>query len=343
MNAPAARFLSPSEAARQLGISAKALRLYEERGLIAPTRSPAGWRAYGAAEMARGAEIVALRGLGLSINEVARILSGDAAVLDRVLAAHQAALEAGIRQSGDSIARVRRLRADLARGKMPATHDLIGAVRTRPGIGVAFDLPWPWGGERFELHDIKLLNYIVGPLGSGKTRLAQRLAEVLPGASFVGLDRTAGGGAAVRARLDADPAHKARVEASLAVLLADGAVDSVALTTLLAALEADGDTILVIDMLEQGLDAASQEAVIAHLRRRGPAARPLFFLTRSNAILDLDAVGDDEAIILCPANHSVPISVTPVPGAAGYEAVATCLASPAVRARIEGMVAWRPS
>ncbi|WP_420969300.1 MerR family transcriptional regulator [Bradyrhizobium sp. B120] len=343
MNAPAARFLSPSEAARQLGISAKALRLYEERGLIAPGRTPAGWRAYGAAEMARGAEIVALRALGLSIHEVARILSGDAVILDRVLAAHEATLEASIRQSGDSIARVRRLRADLGRGKMPATCDLIGAVRARPAIGVAFDLPWPWGGERFELRDIKLLNYIVGPLGSGKTRLAQRLADVLPDASFVGLDRTADGGAAVRARLDADPAHKARVDASLAALLADGAVDSAALTTLLAALEADGDTILVIDMLEQGLDAASQEAVIAHLRRRGPEARPLFFLTRSNAILDLDAVGDDEAIILCPANHSVPICVTPVPGAMGYEAVATCLASPEVRARTEGMVAWRPS
>ncbi|MCC8957143.1 MerR family transcriptional regulator [Bradyrhizobium sp. Pear77] len=343
MNAPAARFLSPSEAARQLGISAKALRLYEERGLIAPGRTPAGWRAYGAAEMARGAEIVALRALGLSINEVARILSGDAVILGRVLAAHEASLEANIRQCGDSIARVRRLRTDLDRGKMPATCDLIGAVRARPAIGVAFDLPWPWGGERFELRDIKLLNYIVGPLGSGKTRLAQRLAEVLPGARFVGLDRTADGGASVRARLDADPAHKARAEASLAVLLADGAVDSAALTALLAALEADGDAILVIDMLEQGLDAASQEAVIAHLRRRGPEARPLFFLTRSSAILDLDAIGDDEAIILCPANHSVPICVTPVPGAPGYEAVATCLASPEVRARTEGMVAWRPS
>jgi len=343
MNAPAARFLSPSEAARQLGISAKALRLYEERGLIAPGRTPAGWRAYGATEMARGAEIVALRALGLSINAVARILSGDAVILDRVLAAHEATLEAHIRQSGDSIARVRRLRADLGRGKMPATCDLIGAVRVRPAIGVAFDLPWPWGGERFELRDIKLLNYIVGPLGSGKTRLAQRLAEVLPDAGFVGLDRAADGGAAVRARLDADPAHKARVEASLAALLADGAMDSAALTALLAALEASGDAILVIDMLEQGLDAASQEAVIAHLRRRGPEARPLFFLTRSNAILDLDAVGDDEAIILCPANHSRPICVTPVPGAPGYEAVATCLASPEVRARTEGMVAWRPS
>ncbi|MCP3414056.1 DNA-binding transcriptional MerR regulator [Bradyrhizobium sp. USDA 4524] len=343
MNAAAARFLSPSEAARQLGISAKALRLYEERGLIAPGRTPAGWRAYGPAEMARGAEIVELRALGLSIGEVARILNGDAVILGRVLAAHEAMLEARIRQCGDSIAKLRRLRADLGGGRMPATGDIIGAVRTRPAIGVAFDLPWPWGGERFELRDIKRLNYIVGPLGSGKTRLAQRLAEAVPGASFVGLDRAADGGAAVRARLDADPAHDARVAASLATLLADGAVDSPALTALLAALEAGDDAILVIDMLEQGLDAASQEAVIAHLRRRGPEARPLFFLTRSNAILDLDAVGDDEAIILCPANHSRPICVTPVPGAAGYEAVATCLASPEVRARTEGTIAWRPS
>ncbi|MCP1967503.1 MerR family transcriptional regulator [Bradyrhizobium elkanii] len=343
MNAAAARFLSPSEAARQLGISAKALRLYEERGLIAPGRTPAGWRACGPAEMARGAEIVALRALGLGVGEVARILNGDAVVLGRVLAAHEATLEARIRQCGDSIAKLRRLRADLGGGKMPATGDIIGAVRTRPAIGVAFDLPWPWGGERFELRDIKRLNYIVGPLGSGKTRLAQRLAEALPGASFVGLDRAADGGAAVRARLDADPAHKTRVTASLATLLADGAVDSPALTALLAALEAGDDAILVIDMLEQGLDAASQEAIIAHLRRRGPEARPLFFLTRSNAILDLDAVGDDEAIILCPANHSRPICVTPVPGAAGYEAVATCLASPEVRARTEGTIAWRPS
>jgi hypothetical protein len=65
-------------------------------------------------------------------------------------------------------------------------------------------------------------------------------------------------------------------------------------------------------------------------------------MTRSSAILDLGAVGADEAIILCPANHSPPSSVAPYPGAPGYEAVATCLASPQVRARTEGMIAWRP-
>ena len=74
-----------------------------------------------------------------------------------------------------------------------------------------------------------------------------------------------------------------------------------------------------------------------------PDARPLFFLTRSNAILDLDAVGPDEAIIFCPANHSPPTIVAPYPGAPGYEAVATCLASPEVRARTNGVIAWRPN
>jgi len=116
----------------------------------------------------------------------------------------------------------------------------------------------------------------------------------------------------------------------------------VALTALLAGLEADGPAVLVIDMVEQGLDGATQEALIAHLRRRRPGGRPLFLLTRSSSILDLEAVGADEAIILCPANHSPPTLVAVRPGAPGYEAVDTCLASPEVRARTEGGIAWRP-
>ena len=153
---------------------------------------------------------------------------------------------------------------------------------------------------------------------------------------------SADGGAAARARLDADPALRSRVDRTLAWLVEDGAAVSDALIALLAGLEAEGPAILVVDMIEQGLDHATQEAVIAHLRRRGPGARPLFLLTRSSAILDLAAVGADEAIILCPANHSPPTLVAPYPGAPGYEAVATCLASPEVRARTEGVIAWRP-
>ena len=128
----------------------------------------------------------------------------------------------------------------------------------------------------------------------------------------------------------------------LAWLIEDGCTVSDALIALLAGLESEGPSILVIDMLEEGLDRATQEALIANLRRRGPGARPLFFLTRSSAILDLDCVGANEAIIFCPANHGVPLHVAPRSGTPGYEALASCLAPPEVRARTAGVVAWRP-
>ncbi len=341
MNA-SAQFLNPSEAARRLGVSAKALRLYEQRGLIAPGRTAAGWRAYGPDEMARVAEIAALRELGLSLAEVARVLEGDAASLEPALAAHQAALEGRVHQLVDAAEKVRRLRADLTGGRAPAPSELARLLRPDSGFTVAFDLPWPWGGERFELQDIRALNYIIGPLGCGKTRLAMRIAETLPGAVFLGLDRLADGGAAARAQLAGDPALKSRVDRTLAWLVEDGATISEALVCLLAGLEVLAPAVLVVDMLEQRLDKATQEALIARLRRRGPGYGPLFFLTRSSSILDLDAVGNDESIILCPANHSPPTMVRPYPGFPGFEAAATCLASPEVRARTEGVIACRP-
>lgn len=339
---PSAQFLNPCEAAKRLSVSAKALRLYEQRGLIAPMRTAAGWRTYGPEEMARATEIASLRTLGLSLAQVARVLTGDAQGLEPALAAHQATLEGRVRQLADTVEKVRRLRHDLAGGKAPAAGELARLLQPACEVGVAFDLPWPWGGERFELHDIRPLNYIVGPLGSGKTRLAKCLAEALPDAAYLGLERLADGGAAARARLHADPALKSRIDQALTWLVEDGGAVSEALVALLAGLEAFEPAILVVDMLEQGLDKATQEALIAYLRRRRRHRRPLFVLTRSNAILDLDAVGADEAIILCPANHSPPTWVAPYRGTPGYEAVATCLASPEVRARTEGVIAWRP-
>ena len=337
-----AQFLNPSAAAQRLGVSAKALRLYEQRGLVSPRRTAAGWRAYGPDEIARVAEIIALRALGFSIAQIARVLGDDPLGLEPALAAHEATLEGRIRQLAGAVAKVRDIRAGLAHGKSPTAGELVRLLRPAAELSIAFDLPWPWGGERFELHDVRPLNYVTGPLGSGKTRLAKRLAETLPDAAFLGLDRLEQSGAAAQAQLDVDPALKSRVDQILAWLIDDGAVVSEALTVLLVGLEADGASIIVVDMVEQGLDQATQEALIAHLRRRGPGARPLFLLTRSCAILDLAAIGADEAIIFCPANHSPPTRVVPYPGTPGFEAVATCLASPEVRARTAGMIAWRP-
>lgn len=337
-----AQFLSPSEAAKRLGVSAKALRLYEERGLVAPVRTEAGWRTYGPREMGRVAEVVALRALGLSLAQISRVLDGDPRGLEPALAVHQVALEDRIRQIAGAVERVRGLRADLAKGRAPGAADLTSLLGSSGGASVVFNLPWPWGGEPFELNDIRALNFIVGPLGSGKTRLARSIAEALPGAAFLELDRLADGGAAARAQIDADPALRSRIDRAIAWLIEDGAVVSDALLALLVGLEAEGPAWLVVDVVEQGLEQAAQEALMAYLRSRASEARPFFLLTRSSAILDLAAVGADEAIILCPANHSPPTRVAPYPGAPGYEAVATCLASPDVRARSAAVVPWRP-
>jgi DNA-binding transcriptional MerR regulator len=335
-------FLNASEAAKRLGVSVKALRLYEQRGLVAPIRSAAGWRAYGPAEMAHAGEIAALRALGFSLVQVARVLKGDSQGLEPALAGHQAMLETRLGQVAEMVEKIRGLRRDLAQGRAPTIAELARLAAPAAGCSVAFDLPWPWGGERFELRDIKPLTWITGPLGSGKTRLAERLAATLPDAAFLGLERLAETGAAARARLDSDPALEARVDRTLAWLVEDGATRSDALVALLAGLESDAPAQLVIDVIEQGLDHATQEALAAHLHRRGPSARPLFMLTRSSAMLDLAAATADEVIILCPANHSPPSLVAPYFGAPGYEAVATCLATPEVRARTEGVIAWRP-
>jgi len=336
-----AQFLNPSEAARRVGVSVKALRIYEQHGLITPLRTASGWRTYGPSEMDRATEVATLRTLGLSLAQVGRVLKGDPQSVPPALAVHQAMLEDQVRELTDKIEKVRCMRADLDRGHAPAFEELARVMRPASKAAIAFDLPWPWGGERFELHDIRPLNFIVGPLFSGKTRLAHAIADSLPHCAFIGLERLANEGADVQEQIKADPALRARVDEALTWLVEDGASATTALVALVAALESGDPKALVIDMIEQGLDHVAQEALIAHLRRRGPKAQPLFLLTRSCVILDLAAVGPNETIILCPANHNPPSVVAPYLGAPGYEAVATCLASPEVRARTEGVVAMR--
>nr|WP_255599561.1 MerR family transcriptional regulator [Afifella sp. IM 167] len=319
-----------AEAARHLGVSVKALRLYEARGLILQGRTGAGWRSYGPAEMARLEKIVGLRKLGFGLSAIAALLEAGPEKTGPALAAQEEALEAQRREIGRTIGAVRRLRTKAA----PNAPQAKG--------GVSFSLPWPWGGEPFFLDEIRPLTFIVGPLGSGKTRLAMRLAEAIAGATFVGLGRLAEDGTAVRKRLSADAALAMRVERRCAELATTGARSSAALTALLAALEEEGPAAFVVDMVEQGLDAASQRALISHLRARKAGARPLFLMTRSSAILDLAETPPDERTVFCPANHSPPILVAPIPGTPGYEALESCLASPSVRARTEGVVAIRP-
>jgi DNA-binding transcriptional MerR regulator len=80
--------------AARLGVSAKALRVYEREGLISPGRTEAGWRVYGPAQAARLHQIMALRGLGLSLKRIKALLVDDQASLADILALQRDSLAA---------------------------------------------------------------------------------------------------------------------------------------------------------------------------------------------------------------------------------------------------------
>ncbi len=302
--------LGPAEAAARLGVSAKALRLYERRGLVAPLRTSAGWRVYGPDQLIAAARVAALRSLGLTLSQAGRVLAGDLRDLTPVLAAHETELHRRIGELSEAARRTLALRRRLAEGEAVALDEVLelaaGAPRKRRtagrGASLALDLPWPWAGERLVIQSLAPLTWLTGPLGSGKTRLAMALAEAAPGGRFLGLERTP---AELHAALD----------------------------------EGGAAGLLVVDLVEEDMAAEAQVALARRLRARGPDARPLVLMTRSTAMLDLDLVGPDEAILYCPASHAPPIFASPRPGAPGHEALRLCLAPPEVRARSQGMTA----
>ncbi|HEY8950856.1 MAG TPA: MerR family transcriptional regulator [Rhizomicrobium sp.] len=116
--------LSPSEAARRLGVSVKALRVYEQRGLVKPLRSQADWRAYGPEEMARLHQILALKALGLPLARIGELLEGRASTLESVLAIQEQALKDEGDRLEHALVLIRTARSRLAAGESLSIDDL---------------------------------------------------------------------------------------------------------------------------------------------------------------------------------------------------------------------------
>lgn len=120
------------ELARRSGVSAKALRLYEARGLLRPDgHTPSGYRWYGTTAARQLQRIVLLRGAGFTLAEIGRLLATgvdlNVEVLDRRIAAAQAQLDA----QTQALATLRRLRAHLH--QTPSLDELLEHIHmSRP-------------------------------------------------------------------------------------------------------------------------------------------------------------------------------------------------------------------
>jgi len=78
--------------AKLTGVTPKALYLYERRGLIEPRRTRAGYRRYTMRELQQLSRVLALKTLGLSLQEITRLRPAGSQLAD-ILARRRAALE----------------------------------------------------------------------------------------------------------------------------------------------------------------------------------------------------------------------------------------------------------
>ena len=115
--------LSPTETARRFGVSIKALRLYEQRGLLTPLRSKAGWRTYGPDQIARLHQILALKRLGFSLVRIGELLAGPD-MLKPVLALQEQQLARDCQRLSRALVLVRAAQAKLRSGQALSIDDL---------------------------------------------------------------------------------------------------------------------------------------------------------------------------------------------------------------------------
>ena len=110
--------------AKRFGVSVKALRVYEDAGLLKPARTVAGWRIYRQSEIERLSAILALKQLGLPLKRIGELLRGDGD-LAAALALQEAALEDARAEAEQALALVRAARAKL-QGKQSLSPDELG-------------------------------------------------------------------------------------------------------------------------------------------------------------------------------------------------------------------------
>lgn len=140
-------WLGANECAAAIGLSKRALRLYEERGLIKPRRTEKGWRLYGAGEIARLHEILALKQLGFSLQRITALLHDKAIDLEHVLGMQHALLSEQRERAEQGLILVGAARAKLAAGTSLSSDELIKLAKEANMIETPTD-PVAW--RRYE-------------------------------------------------------------------------------------------------------------------------------------------------------------------------------------------------
>jgi len=115
------------EFAELAGVTVRALHHYDRLALLRPARSRGGYRVYGARDLERLEQIVALKFLGLPLQQIKTVLDRDARSLPDVLRSQRRALEEKRRRLEQAIRAIGDAEASLRPGE-PADAALLRRI-----------------------------------------------------------------------------------------------------------------------------------------------------------------------------------------------------------------------
>jgi len=122
------RIWKVGELARATGLTTRALHHYDDIELLVPARAESGHRVYSGDDVERLYRVLALRGVGLSLDEIGAVLDDDGVGLIDTMRRHVAAVERDIEQRHRLLHRLRDMLDGLERSSAPTVDELIGAV-----------------------------------------------------------------------------------------------------------------------------------------------------------------------------------------------------------------------
>jgi len=122
-------FRTAGETARLLGLTVKALRVFERHGLVQAQRTAVGWRVYGPNELVRLHQIIWLKRLGLKLTQIGTILHDQRVDLDRLLALQQEVLLDRKRSIDQALRLLGKARAKLTLGEALSADELIALTK----------------------------------------------------------------------------------------------------------------------------------------------------------------------------------------------------------------------
>lgn len=120
---------SIEDVVRRTGLTSRALRFYEARGLVAPLRTATGRRLYGPAELERIHRIVALKKAGLTLGDIKRLFDRKPVDLAALLGAQRIRLVEQANDVAGAIALIDTALSRIGRGEPLDAATLCSLIR----------------------------------------------------------------------------------------------------------------------------------------------------------------------------------------------------------------------